>query len=148
MTADSQWPLQQAVYDALSGDSVLQGLTGQVPARVFDHVPQDLWAAPDSDGNYPPYVVIGQSKTQDFDSKTSNGCEQVLTIHSWSRHHGFKKTKEIMAAVVDALDRQSLIVAGHDLIQIRFEFSDTFLEEDGVTRHGLQRFRALTEASP
>ena len=147
MTADSQWPMQQAVFDALRGDAVLQGLTGQVPARVFDHVPQDLWRAPDASGGFPPYVVIGLSTVREFDSKTENGCDQTLTIHTWSRYRGFQETKEIMAAIVDALDQQGLSVVGHDLVQLRFEFSDTFLEEDGLTRHGVQRFRALTEAN-
>lgn len=146
MTADSQWPLQQAVFSTLQADAALQGLTGQVPARVFDQVPQDLWQAPDAEGRYPPYVVIGLSKAQDFDSKTEDGCDLTLMIHTWSRYRGFKEAKQIMAAIVDALDRQGLSIAGHDLIQLRFEFSDTFLEEDGLTRHGVQRFRALTEA--
>ena len=148
MTADSQWPLQQAVYDALSGDAVLQGLTGQVPARVFDHVPQETWRTPDSSGAFPPYVVIGLSTVREFDSKTEDGCDQTLTIHTWSRHRGFKEAKQIMSAVVDVLDRGALTVAGHALIQLRFEFSDSFLEEDGMTRHGVQRFRALTEFAP
>ena len=147
MTADSQWPLQQAVFDALSGDATLQSLTGQVPARVFDHVPQDLWRTPDASGGFPPYVVIGLSTARAFDSKTEDGCDQTLTIHIWSRHRGLKETKQIMAAIVEALDRQALSVSGHDLIQLRFEFSDSFLEEDGLTRHGVQRFRALNEAN-
>lgn len=148
MTADSQWAMQKAVFDALRGDAALQGLTGQVPSRVFDHVPQGLWRTPDADGRFPPYLVIGFSTARDFDSKTENGCEQTLMVHTWSRYRGFREIKEIMAAVVDILDRQDLSVAGHNLIQLRFEFSDTFIEDDGLTRHGVQRFRALTEASP
>ncbi len=138
MTADSQWVLQQAVYAALRADSTLQALTGATPARVFDHVPQD------SDF---PYVVIGEATTADWDTKTEDGMNQTLMIHSWSRHRGLKEVKLMMAAVVDALDRQALSTTGHTLVQLRFEFSDTFLDQDGLTRHGVQRLRALTESS-
>ena len=135
MTADSQWPLQQAVFAALSGDAALQTLIGN-PARVYDHVPQDSPF---------PYVVVGEATTRPFDTKTEDGMEQTLTIHSWSRYRGFSETKQIMGAIVDALDQQALSVTGHELVLLRFEFSDSFLDEDGLTRHGVQRIRALTE---
>jgi Protein of unknown function (DUF3168) len=147
MTADSQWAMQQAVYDALRDDTVLQTLTGEVPARIYDDVPDELWASPEPGGDFLPYVVIGLATAREFDTKTEDGCDQTLMIHTWSRYQGLMETKQIMAAIVDALDQQSLSVTGHDLVQLRFELSETFLEEDGVTRHGLQRFRAYTEAS-
>ena len=102
MTADSQWPLQQAVFAALSGDAALQTLIGN-PARVYDHVPQDSPF---------PYVVVGEATTRPFDTKTEDGMEQTLTIHSWSRYRGFSETKQIMGAIVDALDQQALSVTG------------------------------------
>ena len=40
----------------------------------------------------------------------------------------------------------SLSVSGHELVLIRQEFGATFLDPDGLTRHGVQRFRALTQA--
>ena len=137
MTADSQWALQQAVFTALSGDAALQALVGN-PARVYDQVPQDAAF---------PYVVVGEVTARPFDSKTEDGMEQTVTVHSWSRYRGLKETKQIMAAVVDALDRQALGVTGHDLVLLRFEFSQTFLDPDGLTRHGVQRLRALTQLS-
>ena len=51
-----------------------------------------------------------------------------------------------MAEVTAALDRQSLALTGHRLVLLRFEFSETMLDPDGITRHGVQGFRALTEA--
>ncbi|MFQ6016774.1 MAG: DUF3168 domain-containing protein [Kiloniellaceae bacterium] len=137
MSADSQWPLQQAVYTALAGDAALLGLIGN-PARVFDHAPQDSAF---------PYVVIGEATSGAFDTKTEDGMEQALTIHTWSRYRGLKETKQIMAAVLDALDQQALTVPGHELILLRFTFGATFLDPDGLTRHGVQRFRAVTQAA-
>ena len=138
MSADSQWPLQQAVYGALVGDSAMQSLLGD-PARVFDHVPQ---------GSAFPYLVIGDSRAAPFDTKTEAGLDQRLTLHSWSRYRGLKQIKEIMAAVLDVLDGQTLAVSGHVLILLRFEFATTFVDDDGLTRHGVQRFRALTQPIP
>ena len=136
MSSDSQWPLQQAVYGALTGDAAVQALLGN-PARVFDHVPQDSAF---------PYVVVGEATSGPFDTKTEDGLDQTLTIHTWSRYRGLKETKEIMAAVADALDDQALAVSGHDLVLLRLTFGATVLDPDGLTRHGVQRFRAVTQA--
>jgi len=147
MTADSQWALQQVIYSTLRADATLKTLTGADPARVFDHVPQTTWEAPNASGIFPPYVVVGETEAREWDTKTEDGMEQTLMVHTWSRGRGMKEPKQIMGAIVDALDQVALSVTGHDLVQFRFEFSETFLEDDGLTRHGVQRFRALTEAA-
>ncbi len=132
MTADAQWPLQGAIHAALVADVTLDGL---ISGRVYDHVPQD---------SVYPYLVIGDATARDFDTKTEDGMEHTLTVHSWSRYRGLSEAKAIMAATADVLDGQGLTVTGHALTLIRFEFSATFLEPDGLTRHGVQRFRAIT----
>lgn len=147
MTADSQWPLQQAVYSTLRADASLQSLTGANPARVYDYVPQFTWDDNDGSGNPLPYVVLGEGSATDWDTKTEDGMEQTFLIHTWSRYWGWSQAKQIMGAVVDALDQQALSVTGHDLVLLRFEFSDLFLDDDGKTHHGVQRFRAMTEAA-
>ena len=38
-------------------------------------------------------------------------------------------------------------MTGHDLVEIRIDLSNVLLDPDGLTRHGVQRFRVLTEAS-
>lgn len=137
MTADSQWAVQAAVYSTLTGDSTLQAIIGN-PARVFDTMPQDTDF---------PYVVIGENEAAAFDTKTEDGMEQTFTLHSWSRYDGLKEVKDIMAAITGALDNVALSVTGHDLVYLRFTFAATFLDPDGRTRHGVQRFRCLTQAS-
>ncbi len=132
MTADSQWPLQVAVRAALVADATLDGL---IAGRVYDQVPQDSPF---------PYVVVGDATARDFDTKTEDGMELTFTVHTWSRYRGLSETKQVMAAVLDALDGQGLTVTGHRLTLLRFEFSATFMDPDGLTRHGVQRFRAIT----
>ncbi len=137
MSADSQWALQKAIFAALSADAGIKALIGD-PPRIFDHVPpQSIF----------PYLAIGETSSRPFDVKTNEGMEQTLTLHSWSRYRGLKEIKDIMAAVVTAVDRQALSLAGHTLVLLRFELGTTFLDSDGLTRHGVQRFRAITQAS-
>lgn len=135
MASDSLWALQAAVFTALTGDATLQALIGN-PARVYDAVPQDAVF---------PYAVIGQVSGKPWDTKTSDGMEAVLEVHTWSRYAGTKEAKDIMAAVTAVLDDQALSVAGHTLVNLRFESSQTALERDGITRHSAQKFRAVTQ---
>lgn len=119
--------IQQAVFDRLASDSSL---------TVYDHVPEDAAF---------PYVVIGEDTHVPFDTDDSLGAESTVTIHVWSRYRGKKEAKEIQGIIYDALTRQELTIDGYDLITIEFEYSDVLLDPDGITRHGVQRFRFLTE---
>jgi len=140
MTADSQWEMQKAVYDILRADAALIALAGDgaSPARttVYDRTPQDSAF---------PYIVVGEATALDWDTKSTDGMELTQTIHSWSRYSGAKEVKQIMGAIVDAIDGATMSLTGHTLILIRFEFSETLDDPDGRTRHGIQRFRALTQ---
>jgi len=137
MSADSQWALQQAVYAALIADAGIKTVLGD-PARVFDHVPPSAAF---------PYLAFGETTAQPFDGKTEDGLDQALSLHTWSRARGLKETKTIMAAVAAALDDQTFSLNGHVLVLLRLAFAMTALDSDGLTRHGVQRFRALTQAT-
>lgn len=120
--------LQQAVYDQLSSYPSMP--------PVYDDVPGDAAF---------PYVVVGEDTHIPFDTDDSLGSESTLTLHVWSRYCGKKECKEIMALIYDALTRQALVLEAHYLITIEFEYSEVLLDPDGITRHGVQRFRALVE---
>ena len=135
MASDSLWALQAAAFSALTGDAALQALIGN-PARIYDAVPQDAVF---------PYAVLGPAAGKPWDTKTTDGMEATLEVHTWSRYAGMKEAKDIMAAVLDALDNQALSVSGHTLVNLHFESSQTSLDKDGITRHGVQKFRAVTQ---
>lgn len=137
MTADSQWPVQQAVYDALRADATLRTLISN-PVRVFSvTAPQDT--------DY-PYIVIGDGSGSPFDTKTTNGMELIFNVHTWSRYRGAKQPLEIMDAINDAIDEQDLAISGHTLVVLRFDSSvGPMPDPDGHTLHGVQRFRVITE---
>lgn len=136
MTADSQLAVQAAIVAALKASSAVTDLLAAGAASVYDHVPEDAGF---------PFVTVGESAARPFDGKGEDGMDQQVTIHCWSRQRGMKEAKAIMAAVVAALDRQSLALSGHSLVDIAFLFSDSLLDPDGLTRHGVQRFRVLTQ---
>jgi hypothetical protein len=49
-----------------------------------------------------------------------------------------------MDKIHDLLHDVSLAVSGVNLINLRFEYSDIMRDPDGITRHGVMRFRAIT----
>lgn len=126
-----QFALQEAIYSRLSNDSTLTDTNG---ASVYDEVPE---------GSSYPYVTIGESTALDYSTKDVSGSEQTLTLHVWSQYRGSKETKNIMDRLHDLLHNYSLSVTGANLINLRLEFSDLLRDPDGITRHGVVRFRAV-----
>lgn len=101
---------------------------------VFDDVPEDTAY---------PYVVIGEETTSNNGTKSKDGLEHTLTIHAWSQYRGRREIKEIMKSVYEKLHNTAISVTGASLVNIRQEFSTTLAETDGITRHGVMRFRVI-----
>ena len=125
-----QFQLQTAIYAALN----VSAITTTLACGVYDEV---------TEGNTYPFISLGEETTIDFSTKTSVGSETTINIHIWSQYKGSKQTKEIMDKVHDLLHDINLTVTGFNLINLRFEFSDIMRDTDGVTRHGVIRFRAI-----
>jgi len=117
--------IQAAIYTRLA--SVLS-------VDVWDDVPQQ----PEF-----PYVVIGDDTAVDWSADAYIGTDATLTIHVWSRQSGRSETKAIQQEIDEALNRFELVVDGLDVVTLHREFSQTMLDPDGRTRHGVQRFRLL-----
>ena len=131
MGAESGWDLQQAVYAALSADTALAALVDE----VHDHVPANAAF---------PYVAFGETETVPWGAKDFSGMEHTLTLNVWSRYKGRKEAKQIMAAIHDALHEAALAVTGQTLVNLRFKSAETAIDSDGVTRHAVVRYRAVT----
>ena len=125
-----QFQLQQTIFSALN----VNAITTTLGCGVFDDVP--------SDQSY-PFISLGEDNAVDYDTKTLAGGEITQEIHIWSQYKGSKECKQIMDKVHDLLHDSSLGVSGFNLINLRFEFSDIMIDPDGVTRHGVMRFRAI-----
>lgn len=131
MSTDASWPLQKAVFAQLKNDPVLSGvITG-----VYDHVPQSA--------TY-PYITLGGSSVMDWSSKTFKGQDHRFELHIWSAKPGHREIKELQEAVKAALDDVDLVIDGHDLVVLRFEFAQMLFEASGPLHHSINRFRALT----
>ena len=126
-----QFALQTAVYSTLSSDS---NLTSTLGAGVYDDVPQ---------GSAYPFVQIGDDATKDYSTKDVSGSETTLNLHVWSQNHGSKQAKDIMDRIHTLLHDTNLTVTGFNFINNRMEFSDIVRDPDGITRHGIMRFRTI-----
>ena len=127
----NQFALQTAVFSKLSTDS---NLTSVLKAKVFDDIPENT--------DY-PYVQLGEDAAIDYSTKDQTGSEVSVNVDVWSRYRGSLEAKNIMDRVHTLLHDSSLSVTGSNFINMRFEFSDIIRDPDGITRHGVMRFRAI-----
>ena len=125
------WELQKAIFTKLNGN--VDGLSG-ANISVYDDIPQDTVY---------PYVQIGEETSANDGTKTLDAVEHTLTIHVWSQYRGRREIKTIMTSVYDLLHNTAISVSGASLVNVRQEFSTTLAENDGITRHGVMRFRAV-----
>lgn len=125
--------LQQAIFTALDG-ATINDADGNAITGVFDDVPENTAY---------PYVVIGEETATNIDTKDKEAHEHTLTIHVWSQYRGRKEIKNIMSSVYTTLHNASITVSGASLVNIRHEFENTLTEADGITRHGVMRFRVV-----
>lgn len=131
--ASAGWDLQKAIHAALSGDAALTALVG---AGIHDAVPREAAF---------PYVTIGDAQIRDWSTATESGAEHLLTLHVWSRHEGKREAYAVADAVRAALDGAMLTLESHRLVNLRHQYSELKPDPDGETRHGVLRFRAVTE---
>ena len=125
--------LQKAIYDAL---------TASPSMSVRDDIPTPADAG---DKTKFPYVTVGECAVIPFDTDDSSGGDATISVNTWSRYKGRKETKNLQAEIYERLHRQELTIDGFDFIACDFLSSESFLDEDGKTRHGISRFRVLME---
>lgn len=126
------WELQKAIFTRLNAFAALTALID----AIYDHVPQDPTF---------PYLQIGDDTSVPFDTHDSQGSDNTITIHSWSRYRGKSEIKQIQRETYNALHRFSLVVTGVTTVDCEWEFADSFKDPDGITRHGVQRFRVMLD---
>ena len=120
---------QQAVYTALNGN---------ISGGVYDDAPFLPEGMPRQDF---PYCVIGNDTFLPFDTDDTVGANITITLHFWSRYSGMDEVKDLMEEAYDLLNRAALVVTGMNVVDCLHEFSETSVDPDGRTRHGVQRYR-------
>jgi hypothetical protein len=133
MTAAS-WALQRSIYQALAGSPELTSLL--VGERIYTKPPL---TAP-----Y-PYITLGQTVNLDWSTGIEDGNEYSLTLHVWSRADSAAEVHNIIRVIRMVLHNQMLTLEDHHLVNLRHEFTESRLDPDGETMHGIVRYRAVTE---
>lgn len=126
--------------------SAEQELAEAIFARLDAALDAPVYDAPPRGAAF-PYAVIGPIRSADWSADDFSGEEHALTIHVWSRYQGAREVRGFLSDVKAALDGAALNLVGHRLILLRFTGAEDVREADGATRHGIARFRALTETA-
>lgn len=138
--ADRTADLFAAVFAALDGNAALVALVGQDSDgfnRIYTTPPQ---------GAVAPYVVIGEQTASDYGSSAGDAQTHSLTLHVWTDGSSAAQScLTIMAALRDVLHGADLALSTGHLVYLRQEWSETMQDPDGVSQHGIMRYRALTE---
>jgi Protein of unknown function (DUF3168) len=122
--------LRNAIYTRLTSDATLMALV----TGVYDDVPEIT--------SY-PYVVLGDDSDINYGTKTLDGVQYVINIHAWSRYRGVKEATEILERIYYLLHEYAIVVTGASAVHIRQEFNTVLTDDDGITRHGIIRFRVV-----
>ena len=134
--SNAGWALQKAIFETLGADPALQALIGN-PPRVYDSAPANAAF---------PHVVFGDAR----EAKIAGADALVahdLRIAVHSRYEGRREVKDIVTAILSALDGAPLTLAGFALISLRATFSDIIHRQEADVYQGAIRFRAVTEAA-
>ena len=140
---DRMQQLVAAIYTALDGDSALATLLGAT-GKVFNGLSDQVAA---------PFVDIGEVSNEDYGSSSGDAQEHTITIHCWTEHKNdgasvsaVMKCTQIAAAVRAALHDVDLTLSAGSMANLRCVSSQPALRDpDGVSWHGVLRFRAVTE---
>ncbi len=124
--------IQTVIYQTLTAHAPLMAMI----EGVFDDVEESQ--------NF-PYVTIGESTHAENDTVAVFGDDSTITIHVWSRYEGRSETKRIQGAIYDALHRAKPTYTGYNIMGIDWVNSQSFIDTDGETRHGVQTFRILID---
>lgn len=127
--------IQTMIFNILKSDSSIYLMVD----GVYDYVPADKPF---------PYITIGESTHNEFDTVNTLGDDASISVHVWTRgksYKGHKKTKEIQGAVYDAIHRKDVTLEGYRVNGIDWQNSTVFMDADGLTSHGVQNFRVLIE---
>ena len=118
--------VQKALYDALTA--------ALAPVPVLDYGHNQAF----------PYVSIGEMIAGQDDALKEQSVNIECTVHVWSRQRGMLEMSSLMAAAKDALDRKVLPAVGFQWVTTIWMYGQTMRDADGVTRHGILRFRVMT----
>lgn len=138
MTYALSWPLQQAVYELLSGDPAITDLIG---TRIYD-APLTIGEEAEPDGLY---VTIGDERVDDWSTASDRGAAHRLTIAVNAPRRGFSEAKQLAGAISDAMLDGTLALSRGRVVLVHFAGARTRREERDALRRIEMRFRVTVE---
>ena len=132
--SDNSLELQKAIVAAFRADAGIGALAGD---RIYDLVPQKVTF---------PYVSFGPSFGEPYDGSAMDGWECTIEMHTWSRSGANNRVEcqGIMGGLESLLHDQNLTLDAANFVSGRMINSRTFVDPDGITFRGVQRFRFVT----
>ena len=117
----------KAVYVALDATS---GLTGIISESLSNADPF-------------PKIWIEYGGADDWSNKDDNGLEAFVNLHIGSQKEGTKEIRGLMDKCHSALHNVDLVLANGQSVLCQFLRHDVVIDSDGITRHGIMRFKLL-----
>ena len=114
--------VQKVLLDTLRTSPVLKALG----AEIYEHVPQQARL---------PYLTLGEDTITAFDTSSTYGAEISAKIHTWSLSR--TETKRIQSDIRAVLHHAELSIAGYQWHYCYWVNSQSFIDADGDTRHGV-----------
>lgn len=117
----------KAVYVALDATS---GLTGIISESL-------------SNADSFPKIWLEDGGADDWSNKDDNGLEAFVNLHVGSQKEGTKEIRGLMDKCHGALHNVDLVLANGQSVLCQFVRHDVVIDSDGITRHGIMRFKLL-----
>lgn len=130
---DPSLGMQAAIIARLKMDSAVSSIVG---SKVYDAIPESAKK---------PYLNLDQPQVLPDKATCLDGAEVSFPIHGWSNGPSSVEVKRLGASVVKALDEYELLVTGHRVVVFELEQLQYLDDPDGITKHFVATFRALTE---
>ncbi|WP_416144905.1 DUF3168 domain-containing protein [Planococcus koreensis] len=122
------WPFQNAVFQRLSEDPLISGMT----TGVYDAVEEDL---------VHPYITIGEPTEDPFETKNTYSEELALVIHVWSIYSGKKEAYDILNAIVQAIGKGLSIEGPFTLLNVEKPRLNVIDDVNPQIKHGIARLK-------
>lgn len=128
--------------------SIEVALQVAIHAKLTNDLTADVFHEGDVPDNYSGvYVVVGNDTHIEWDTDGETGFESTVTIHTWDTSgatRGYGTIKPVMGECYQSLHRATIGITGFHLVGIDREMADTFIDADGLTPHGVERYRVIT----
>jgi hypothetical protein len=138
MTYALGWPLQEALFGALSADPECAAF---FDTRIHD-APPPFGSDAEAEGLY---LVIGDERVRDWSTASDEGAVHQVRLDVYAPRRSFAEAKQAAAAVSDVVLKSALTPARGRVVNARFVDARTGRSENDALRRIAMRFRFTLE---